>query len=71
MAQVEAAVGLSVGIRWEPVATAVNGTVVARPVRRTFVGPGVWHQLDRRVRLDPGDAGLVGKGRQARGSPRV
>jgi len=23
-----------------------------------------WHQLDRRVRLDPGDASLVGKGRR-------
>jgi hypothetical protein len=30
MAQVEAAVGLSVGVRWRPVGTAMNGTVVAR-----------------------------------------
>jgi hypothetical protein len=37
--QVETAVALSVGIRWGPVGTAVNGTVVARPARTTFVGP--------------------------------
>jgi hypothetical protein len=29
--QVETAVALSVGVRWGPVGTAVNGTVVARP----------------------------------------
>jgi hypothetical protein len=28
-------VGLTVGVRWGPVETAVNGTVVAPPVRRT------------------------------------
>jgi hypothetical protein len=31
-AQVEATVALSVVVRWGPVRTAVNGTVVARPV---------------------------------------
>ena len=29
---VEAAVGLSVSVRWRPVGTAMNGTVVARPL---------------------------------------
>jgi hypothetical protein len=29
--QVAAAVRLSVGVRWEPVKTAVNGTPLARP----------------------------------------
>jgi hypothetical protein len=37
--QLEAAVVLSVGVRRGPVGTAVNGTVVARPTRTTFVGP--------------------------------
>jgi hypothetical protein len=40
MAQVEAAVALPVSVRWGPVGTAVNGTVVARPARATLVGPG-------------------------------
>jgi hypothetical protein len=39
-AQVEVAVALSVVVRWGPAGTAVNGTVVARPARTTFVGPG-------------------------------
>jgi hypothetical protein len=38
--QVEAAVALSMVVRWGPVRTAVNGTLVARPARATFVGPG-------------------------------
>jgi hypothetical protein len=32
---------LSMGVRWGPVGTAVNGTVVARPARSTFVGLAV------------------------------
>jgi hypothetical protein len=35
-AQVEAAWALSVVVRWGPVRTAVNGTLVARPVRRSW-----------------------------------
>ena len=38
-AQVMAAVGLSVGVRLQPLASVVNGTVVARPVRTTVAGP--------------------------------
>jgi hypothetical protein len=30
---------LSVRVRWGPVMTAVNGTLVARPVRTTLVQP--------------------------------
>jgi hypothetical protein len=37
-ALVEAASALSLGVRWGPVRTAMNGTVVARPARITFVG---------------------------------
>jgi hypothetical protein len=39
-AQVEVAVALSMIVRWGPVKTAVNGTVVARPARTTLVRPG-------------------------------
>jgi hypothetical protein len=39
-AQVEVAVALSMIVRWGPVKTAVNGTVVARRARTTFVRPG-------------------------------
>ena len=39
-AQVEAPSWLSVIVRWRPVRTAVNGTVVARRARTTFVRPG-------------------------------
>ncbi len=39
-AQVEATEALSVGVRWGPVRTAVNGTVVARPVSTTAIRPG-------------------------------
>jgi hypothetical protein len=38
-AQVTAAVPLSVAVRSRPAMTAVNGTVVARPVRTTVSGP--------------------------------
>jgi hypothetical protein len=38
--QVEATEVLSVGVRWGPVRTAVNGTVVARPVSTTAIRPG-------------------------------
>ena len=34
-AQVEVAVALSMIVRWGPVRTAMNGMVVARPVRTT------------------------------------
>jgi hypothetical protein len=72
MAQVEAAVALSVAVRWGPAGTAVNGTVVARPgeddVRRARKSR---HQLDRRVRPDPGDTRLVGKGRAAGASRKT
>jgi hypothetical protein len=37
--QVDATVVLSVRVRWGPVMTAVNGTLVARPVRTTLVQP--------------------------------
>ena len=40
MAQVDAAVALSVAVRWGPAGTAVNGTVVARRTRTTLVEPG-------------------------------
>jgi hypothetical protein len=39
MLQVTAAVGLSAGIRSEPLMTVVNGTRVARPARAMVVGP--------------------------------
>jgi hypothetical protein len=58
-APVEVAVALSVIFRWRPVRTAVNGTVVARPARTTFVGPG-------RV----GPARPHGEARPRRGLPR-
>jgi hypothetical protein len=35
--QVEEASALSVVVRWGPVMTAVNGTLVARPPRMTLV----------------------------------
>jgi hypothetical protein len=48
-------VALSVAVRRGPAGTAANGTVVARRTRTTFVEPGKSpHQLDRRVRPDPG-----------------
>jgi hypothetical protein len=40
MAQVEAALALSLVVPWGPVRTAVNGTLVARPARTTFMEPG-------------------------------
>jgi len=39
---VEAAGALSVTVRWGPVRTAVNGTLLARPARTTFIEPGGW-----------------------------
>ena len=57
--------GVVRGCPLRPAGTAVNGTVVARPgeddVRRARKSR---HQLDRRVRPDPGDTRLVGKGRR-------
>jgi hypothetical protein len=50
-AQVEAAVALSVVVRSGPVRTAVNGTLVARPVRTDPVHRGaVGSTFDRKVR---------------------
>jgi hypothetical protein len=45
---------LSVGVRWGPARTAVNGTLVARPVRMAWqtVVPGA-RAFDRRVKLAP------------------
>ena len=52
VAHVGAAWVLSVGVRWGPAMTAVNGRLVARSASRTAVRPGgLWHQLGRRVRL--------------------
>ena len=59
----KAASALSVVVRWGPVRTAMNGTIVARLARMTLLEAWQFRQqLDRRVRLDPGDACLVGKG---------
>ena len=38
--QVEGPGALSVVVRWGPVRTVVNGTLVARSARTTFMGPG-------------------------------
>jgi hypothetical protein len=58
MAQVAATVALSVGVRWGPVATLVNGTVVARRTRTTLAPARQQRlQLHRRV-----SHCLVGKG---------
>jgi hypothetical protein len=54
MAQVEAAVVLSVVVRSGPVRTAVNGTLVARPAETTSARPGsVGTNSTARVRLNP------------------
>jgi hypothetical protein len=54
--QVAAVVVLSVSVRWGPVETAVNGTVVARPARATLAqGAAVGFNLDRWVRSVRGD----------------
>src|SRR4029450_7207528 len=46
-----AAVVLSVVVRWGPVRTVVNGTLVARPARTTLAPAGSnSHRLHRRVR---------------------
>jgi hypothetical protein len=58
---------LSVAVRWGPVRTGVNGTLVARPARTTFVG--AWqsgHQLDRRVRIDSGEPASLASREAAR-----
>jgi hypothetical protein len=62
MAQVEAAVVLSVVVRWGPVKPAVNGTVVARLARVKLIQS--WrrrYQLGRWVRPVQDDTCLVGK----------
>jgi hypothetical protein len=54
--QVEATLALSVVVRWGLVRTAVNGTLVARPARTTFIGRGVdGRQLDWRAGAVLGD----------------
>jgi hypothetical protein len=45
MPQVMSAVVLSAGVRWGPVSTGVNGTLVARPVRMTMAL--AWRQRDQ------------------------
>jgi hypothetical protein len=68
-AQVEVAVAVSVIVRWGLARTAVNGTVVARPARTTFVGPGGAGTSSPLGEARPGDGCLVGKGcRPAAGS---
>ena len=68
-AQVEAAVLLSVSDRSAPVETAVNGTLVARPLRTTPSNPSyLWFHPDRTVRPILGGHCLVGKSWRARGS---
>jgi hypothetical protein len=59
---------LSVVVRWGPVMTAVNGMLVARPVRVTSIQWCCWLHLDRRVRLVLGGHRIVGKPRTRRGS---
>jgi hypothetical protein len=62
MAQVEAGVALSVAVRWRPVGTAMNGTLVARPVRTTMLPPGGdASQLGRSVSRPSVTHRLVGK----------
>jgi hypothetical protein len=68
-AQLTAVVVLSVAVRWEPTLTLVNGTLVARPVRLTWLHGGVvGSQFDRRVSVVLGDHCIVGKPRTRRGS---
>jgi hypothetical protein len=68
--QVEEASALSVIVRWEPIKTAVNGTLVARTPRMTPVsGCAVGSTLDRRGRPVLGGHRLVDKPRRRRGSP--
>ena len=70
--QVAAVVVLSVVVRWGPVLTGVNGTLVARPVRTT------WYSLaplapTLGVEEGPSSAinRYVGKPRRRRGSSKV
>jgi hypothetical protein len=61
-AHVMAAVRLSVGVRLQPLVSVVNGTVVARPARATFVvACQSRHQLDRRVRPVPETPDLLAR----------
>lgn len=63
--QVEAIPALSVIIRWGPVRTAANGTLVARLASTTLLKRGSdGRQLGRWVRPGQGDTSLVGKGRR-------
>jgi hypothetical protein len=60
-AQVEVAVALSVVVRWGPARTAVNGTVVARPVSRNLMLAATGFPLTRMlVRLEQGKPGREG-----------
>jgi hypothetical protein len=61
-ALVERAAALSVVVRWGPLRTSVNGTLVARPLRTTPSNPSCLRfHPDRRVRPVLGDYRLVGK----------
>jgi hypothetical protein len=54
--QFEVALALSVVVRWGPVRTAVNGTVVARPVRTDHARTRrLWDHPACRARPVPGD----------------
>src|SRR5215213_5980775 len=60
-AQVEAAVLLSVAVRWGPFRTAVTGTLVARSFRRPALGGAVGSQRNGWVRPVLGNHCFVGK----------
>jgi hypothetical protein len=68
-ALVEAALALSVVVRSGPVRTAVNGTLVARPVRMFWIRCGATgSHLDRRVRLTPATVASLASRCRRRGS---
>jgi hypothetical protein len=62
-AQVEAASVLSVVVRWRPVRTAVNGTLVARQAGIGGMGGAARSCLDRRARPVLGSHRIVGNPR--------
>jgi hypothetical protein len=60
---------LPVIVRWGPVRTAMNGTIVARLARTTFVECGSVGTNSTAGEARPGDACLVGKGRWPAAGP--